>query len=562
MPADIYKRGGMALVEKLTSLYQVIWRKGEVPQDFKDASIVHIYKRKGDRASCDNHRGISLLSIAGKILARIILNRLTSHVAENAVPESQCGFRAGRGTCDMIFAIRQLQEKCREQNKGLHMVFVDLTKAFDTVNREGLWKILGKFGCPEKLVSLIAQFHDGMQARVQENGDTSEPFPVRNGVKQGCVLAPTLFSILFSAMLLDAFTDCERGVYIQFRFSGKLFNLRRLQAKTKVFEALLREFLFADDCALTATSPDDIQHIVTRFSTSCRRFGLTISLGKTEAMFQPPPSPQNLAVPPPPPVTIGDTDLKTVEKFCYLGSTLSSNGSLDDEISLRTSKASSSFGRLTKRLWQNHGIKLHTKTAVYRAVVLSSLLYGCETWTTYRRHIQQLERCHQRCLRSICNIKWQDKVSNLEVLQKCGLPSVESLIIKAQLRWAGHVVRMPDSRIPKMLLYGQLKEGQRGLGRPLLRFRDSLKANLRSCKIDAENWEDTAADRERWRQQVTQGIETFEQARTESIQDKRKRRKHGALTSTQDKIPCSICGRLCVPGIGLSSHMRSHAKRK
>ncbi len=140
LPADIYKRGGMALVEKLTSLYQVIWRKGEVPKVFKDASIVHIYKRKGDRASCDKHPGISLLSIAGKILARIILNRLISHVAENAVPKFQCGFRTGRGTCDMIFAICQLQEKCREENKGLYMVFVDLTKAFDAVNREGLWE--------------------------------------------------------------------------------------------------------------------------------------------------------------------------------------------------------------------------------------------------------------------------------------------------------------------------------------------------------------------------------------------------------------------------------------
>ncbi len=113
-----------------------------------------------------------------------------------------------------------------------------------------------------------------------------------------------------------------------------------------------------------------------------------------------------------------------------------------------------------------------------------------------------------------------------------------------------------------MLLYGQLKEGQRGLGRPLLRFKDTLKANLRSCKIDAENWEDTAADRERRRQQVTQGIEAFEQARAESIQDRRERRKRGALTSTQDKIPCSICGRLCIPGLGLRFHMRSHAKRK
>lgn len=145
------------------------------------------------------------------------------------------------------------------------------------------------------------------------------------------ILAPTLFSILFSAMLLDAFTDCERGVYIQFRFSSKLFNSRRLQARTKAFEALLQEFLFADDCALAATTPDDIQHIVNRFSVSCKCFGLTISLGKTEAMFQPPPSPQKPAVLLQPPVSIDNTDLKTVEKFCYLGSTISSNGSLDEE---------------------------------------------------------------------------------------------------------------------------------------------------------------------------------------------------------------------------------------
>ena len=115
------------LLERLTSLFRSIWEAREVPQEFKDASIVHIYKRKGDKTSCDNHRGISLLCIAGKILARVILNKLISHIAEQIVPESQCGFRAGRGTSDMVFAVRQVQEKCREQNQELHLVFVELT---------------------------------------------------------------------------------------------------------------------------------------------------------------------------------------------------------------------------------------------------------------------------------------------------------------------------------------------------------------------------------------------------------------------------------------------------
>ena len=135
----------------------------------------------------------------------------------------------------------------REQNVDLYMTFVDLTKAFDTVSREGLWKIMAKFGCPAKFIAMVRQFHDGMLARVQNDGEFSDPFPVRNGVKQGCVLASTLFSMMFSAMLTDAFRDGDNGIPIRYRFDGKLFNLRRLQAKSKVQTEVLDEFLFADD---------------------------------------------------------------------------------------------------------------------------------------------------------------------------------------------------------------------------------------------------------------------------------------------------------------------------
>ena len=92
----------------------------------------------------------------------------------------------------MIFTARQLQEKCQEQNVDLYMTFVDLTKAFDTVSRDGLWKIMAKFGCPPRYIAMVRQFHDGMQARVQNDGEYFEPFPVTNGVKQGCVMAPNV----------------------------------------------------------------------------------------------------------------------------------------------------------------------------------------------------------------------------------------------------------------------------------------------------------------------------------------------------------------------------------
>ncbi|BHF62082.1 hypothetical protein SprV_0100506300 [Sparganum proliferum] len=210
IPAEVYKHGGPQLMDHLTALFQEMCRQGEVPQDFNDATIVHLYKRKGNHQICDNHRGISLLNIAGKIFARILLNRLNNHLEQGLLPESQCGFRRHRGTTDMIFAARQLQEKCQEMRTHLYFTFVDLTKAFDTVNREGLWKIMQKFGCPERFIQMVRQLHDGMKARVTDNGAVSKSLAVTNGVKQGCVLAPTLFSLMFSTTLMDAYRGDER----------------------------------------------------------------------------------------------------------------------------------------------------------------------------------------------------------------------------------------------------------------------------------------------------------------------------------------------------------------
>ena len=116
---------------------------------------------------------------------------------------------------DMIFSLCQLQEKCREQQQPLFIAFVDLTKAFDLVRRSGLFEILQKIGCPPKLLAVITSFHQGMQSTVCFDGATSEPFPVSSGVKQGCVLAPTLFGIFFSMLLNTRLTtekmECTSG---------------------------------------------------------------------------------------------------------------------------------------------------------------------------------------------------------------------------------------------------------------------------------------------------------------------------------------------------------------
>ncbi|XP_014767882.1 uncharacterized protein LOC106867510 [Octopus bimaculoides] len=137
IPAEVLKENKDAHLPHLYKLLKTCWLEVKIPQDMRDPKIITLYKNKGDKEDCNNYRGISLLSITGKAFARIILKQLQK-LAERVLPESQCGFRSNRSTMDMIFSIRQLQEKCREQQLPLYIAFVNLAKAFDTVSGSGL----------------------------------------------------------------------------------------------------------------------------------------------------------------------------------------------------------------------------------------------------------------------------------------------------------------------------------------------------------------------------------------------------------------------------------------
>ena len=351
-------------------------------------------------------------------LAKVILIRLQK-LAERVYPES-CGFRAGGSTIDMVFSLRQLQEKCREQQMPPHTAFIDLTKSFDLVSRDGLFQIFPKIGCPPKLQSMIESFLTNMKGTVQFNGNSSRPFEIRNGVKQGCVLAPTLFGIFLAQLLRHAFGTASEGICLLTRSDGRLFNLGRLRAKTKVREALIRDMLFADDAAVTTHTQQELQARMDRFSQAYKDFGLTISLKKTNVLGQ---DTKEL-----PAITIGDYELDVVEQFTYLGSNITDNLSLDTEIDKRIGKATTTLARLTSRVWANPKLTVKIKVVVYNACVVSTLVYGSETWTTYARQEKRLNSFHLRSICRILGISWQDRVSNTEVLpqptsQACSLCS-------------------------------------------------------------------------------------------------------------------------------------------
>jgi len=145
------------------------------------------------------------------------------------------------------------------------------------------------------------------------------------------------------------------------------------------------------------------------------------------------------------------------------------------------------------------------------------------------------------------------------VLEICGLTGIEAMLLQAQFRLVGHVVRMPDTRIPKQIFYGQLMVNRRLPGGPVRRYKDSLKTNLKACGIDPQELSHAPFNKSACRSRCRDAVTDFEDRRVDSLRSKRARRKADA-SSNQGVWPCDVCGRSCQSRIGLFTHRRSHRK--
>ena len=199
-PAEVYKHGGDTLVANLLDRNRRHWESGELPQDFKDALIVNIYKHKEDPKDCGNCDGILLLATTSKIFANKCCSSecWSLQMMSFQKHSANVAHHAARST----FTLRQLQEMAAEQSKLLYIAFVDFSIAFDSIRRPCLWRLLSKCGCPDKFILMLRAFYEVMQAQVMIDGEMTDAFPVAHGVKQGCVLASTL--------LLSSWLQCSK----------------------------------------------------------------------------------------------------------------------------------------------------------------------------------------------------------------------------------------------------------------------------------------------------------------------------------------------------------------
>ena len=259
------------------------------------------------------------------------------------------------------------------------------------------------------------------------------------------------------------------SVYIQSRQSADLFNVAHFREKTKTTQILMRELLFADDSALVAHS-EEMQKIVDAFSDASKKFGLKINIKKTEVLYQ-----HNTTRTREEDIMVHGHKLNSVLEFTYLGTTISSNGCIDDEIQRRMAKASASFGRLCQRLWNNHHVSMWVKGKIYHAVNPPIPSRGLDSVQT----TGEKAACLHDATSAFDHADNLDEQSDKDILERTGLPSMEDLLIRKNLRWTGHLMRMSPDRLPKQVFYSQLSSGHRKRGRPRLRFKDTIKRNLK-----------------------------------------------------------------------------------
>ena len=521
---ELLKCCGANLLEHLVKLFHQVWRDGCVPQEWKDALIVPIPK-KGDLSICDNWRGISLLDVGGKLFAKTIQSRLQD-VAEEVLPDSQCGFRRGRGCVDMIFCVRQMIEKAVEHNTKIFMLFIDLRKAYDLVPRQALWRALESYGIPESMLQMIRSLHDGMKAEVTVDGQVAPEFEVRNGLRQGCVLAPTLFNLYFNLVFGQWRERCmEFGVSVLYKCGGKLVGERT----RKPFIARVSELQIPDDVAAVGTSRDSMESAALMLDDLLKEWGLTLSTVKTKLLVAGDSDADDIR-----PLRLDGGEVECVTEFKYLGSIVEAKGGIAQEVGERIAKASKAFGALREPIFRKCDLSLRTKRKVYRAVVLGVLLYGSETWTTKRDTIRRLEVFHNRCLKGILGItaaqQRTEHLSTVQIAEHFGMrESLEDLMTARRLRWLGHVARIDEDRIPKRMLFGWLPQ-QRPAHGTKMRWRDRARKDLKKFGIEEGSWYKVAQDRGSWRERCHVGLEDATEKRMEDNK-MRKRRKAAGLSS-------------------------------
>lgn len=357
-------------------------------------------------------------------------------------------------------------EKKWEFNRKTVMLFIDIEKAYDSVDRQGMWQEMENFGIEKEHIGIIKEMYRGYKCRVRTQSGNKDWFEVRNGLKQGSILSPALFNVVMEGM--------------------------NRQVREKVGERD-KKMIFADDMMIWGETVEDVQIQLNAWSSVMERYGLKISREKSEVMVF--GRDANIAGD----IELNGEPLKIVRNFRYLGSEIADDGRISYEITRRLQKGGN-FYQTVKHLICDGKIPEKAKIMMYKMYYVPIMLYGAETWTMTEREWSRMQAGEMRFLRAIKGKTRRDRIRNEDIRRELNMESIRGKIENMRIRWFGHMKRMGEDRLPRKMEEMRI-EGRRPRGRPRRRWKDAVvneveKRGYRWRQVEDERW---WQDRRRWR---------------------------------------------------------------
>lgn len=371
------------LFEKLAIFFNLCIEHSYLPADFMRTIVVPIIKnRTGDVSSSSNYRPISLATIFSKVFETIIMK----HLNENNIPlnNAQFGFRRGSSTDLAIFALKNTVYEYLNRNTTVYSCFLDLSRAFDTINYNILWEKLRKTEVPPKIVNILEYWYANQVNQVKWNNTLSETYRLTSGVRQGGLTSPVLFNLYINELIEE---------------------LSSTRVGCQVGGVRVNNLSYADDMVLLSPSVNGIRQLINICEKYATRHHLTYNVKKTEVMiFKHKKGPDVIL-----PISLCGTVLKIVTKFKYLGHIVTENLSDDDDMERQRRSIACRSNMLARRFY--HCSK-QVKVTLFKAYCQS--FYTSQLWYRYTRSAYNTLRVqYNNAFRVMMNLPWRCSATDM-----------------------------------------------------------------------------------------------------------------------------------------------------
>ena len=424
---------------------------------------------KGKADDPSTYRGLQIGSTLCKIIVILITNRMKEWY-ENQLTEQQQGFRTSRSTTDGLFLIKSLQQIAYKTKKIVPTLFIDLTAAFDHINRNWLFdSIKQRLNNQDefKLFKLLQDLYKKTTTSIENHN-----FEISLGVRQGGPESPLLFNLYLDYVMRAVKDECKKQ---NIKFTKHSYLIPKPASSNQSILGKYGNFIldwvgFADDIVMMFEDINDLKNTINIINTIFSRFGLTINPSKTKTMLinfdkEESEYPETIA-------KMGNLNIENIKIFKYLGCQIhyKQQKTGDSEINERIDMAETTFCQHSKKL-MNHKVKIVTRTLILNSLVRSRLTYGCQVWLLDKTQIDKLNSTYTLMLRKMIRggfrrkpNEWGFIFRNEDLLKICKTKSIEIFVERQRKRYMGHIIRRSDTAPTKKILFNNEKNCK--IGRP------------------------------------------------------------------------------------------------